>query len=48
MGEGILSAVATHQDSSPGDALELGPSHWSPNGVGMKFCVLCCALSHTR
>lgn len=45
---GVLSADAEHQDSPTGDALELGPSHWSPNGAWLKLCVLYHVLDNTR
>lgn len=45
---GIFSADAAHQDFPTGDALEVGPSHWSPNGARLKFCVLYRVLDHTR
>lgn len=45
---GVLSADAAHQHSPAGGALELGPSHWSPHGAWLKFCVLHCMLDHAR
>lgn len=48
MDTGGFSADAAHQDSPARDALELGPSHRSPNGAWLKLCVPYQLLDHIR